>query len=146
MTGIICMVTAAGGSLPVLDTQTITAGSSSSGSNPIQTWSGYKSASPAIGSIVDGTSNIYGGAAITGLYFTQEGYVSPPVGFVTRGLVLTITGATNSGWTRMLVGSTSFLRADASFSSGTWTWSLPIPDPYITEYDPFTPTTVVQWT
>jgi hypothetical protein len=110
-------------------------------------YSGFKTTAPTIGSISDGTSNIYGGAAITGLFFFQEIYVSPPVGYTTRQLILSITGASDSGWTTMKVGSTSFNRTSAAFfASGTWVWNIPISNPFVSEGDPFTATTIVEWT
>ena len=146
VTGILCTL-AGGGRRGALDTQTVTSGSTSTGSNPIYTYDGFNSG--MIGSIADGTSNIYGGAAITGLYFYQEGYTSPPVGFVNRMVIWTVAGSrANSGWTSMLVGSTLFNRVDASYTTGTntsWGWTLPIPDPFITQGNPFGATTVVVW-
>ena len=147
VTGILCVLSGSGGGTgPVLDTQTVTVASLTSGSDPTLQYRGYNASGPAFGSISDGTSNIYGGAAITALYFYQEGFTSPPVGFTTRQLVLTITGATNSGWTTMKVGTTNFARTDAFFSSGSWVWDIPIPNPFADEGDPFTATTIVEWT
>ena len=147
MTGILCVLSGGGGGTgPVLDTQTVTVASLTSGSNPTQEYRGFKTTAPTFGSISDGTSNIYGGAAITALYFYQESFVNPPVGYTTRQLILTITGATNSGWTTMKVGTTNFARTDAFFSSGSWLWDIPIPNPFVNEGDPFTATTIVEWT
>jgi len=70
------------------------------------------------GSISDGTSNIYGGAAITGLYYQEFGG--------SAYIVLSISGATNSGWTTMNIGGTSYSRSSASFSSGQWTWGVSV--------------------
>ncbi len=68
----------------------------------------------AIGSIVDGTSNIYAGAAITELYHFETDST----------LHLKITGAVNSGWTTMtIVGQASFLRSAAGFAANEWTWA-----------------------
>lgn len=150
MTGILCVLSGGGGggggTGPVLDTQTVTVASLTTGSDPTLHYSGYNASGPTFGSISDGTSNIYGGAAITGLYFYQESFVSPPVGYTTRQLILTITGATDSGWTTMKVGTTNFARTDAFFSSGSWWWDIPIPNPFVSEGDPFTATTIVEWT
>lgn len=147
MTGILCSLIGGTTASATLDTQTVTRGQTTLGSDPYTNYSGYKASSPAIGSISDGTSNIYGGAAITALYFYEVGYITPPVGYQTRGLVLTISGATNSGWTSMKVGSTVFNRADAiSFSSGTWEWSIDIPDAFTSGGDPFSASTTVIWT
>ena len=93
-----------------LDQQVVTAGSS--GIIPDR-FRGY-SASIPIGSIVDGTSNIYGGAAITELYHEETN----------DAVHLRITGAVNSGWTRMeIVGQLNLLRASASsFAGNEWVW------------------------
>lgn len=148
VTGILCALGGSAGSGAVLDTQTVTRGTQSVGTNPIQDYSGF--ASGSFGSISDGTSNIYSGAAILGLYFVQEGYTSPPVGFTSRQLVLTIDGArANSGWTFMKVGDTMFNRVDAAYAASTqtnWVWNIDIPNPYVSEGDPFTATTTVVWT
>lgn len=149
MTGILCNLIGGTATSPTLDTQTVTRGSTSIGSNPIDEYSGYAT-SLAIGSIADGTSNIYGGASILSLYFYEEAYVSPPVGIITRQVVLTINGAqANSGWTTMTVGTTPFTRASATFSVSTqtdWIWDIPITNPFVSEGDPFTASTTVIWT
>ncbi len=95
------------------DTQTVTTGGD--GTAPMQDRRrGFISGS--FGSINDGTSNIYGGAAITELYWDENGGPFPIYS-------LTITGATNSGWTTLTIGSTVLSRASAtSFSSGSWSW------------------------
>lgn len=66
-----------------------------------------------IGSIVDGSSNLYGGLAIEELcYLEAEGYV------------LNIPGATNSGWTQLVIdGSKTLLRSSATFGLGRWVWA-----------------------
>jgi len=150
MTGILCMVGGAGGSSPLLDTQTVTYGSRSVGTNPVTSYGGYYPAQ-TIGSISDGSSNVYAGATINGLYFFEEGYSSPPVGFVNRGLVWIVNGSqANSGWTTMTVGTTAFNRVDATYSAGastSWSWSIAIPNPFVSQNNPFSsPTTTVQWT
>lgn len=68
------------------------------------------------GSISDGTSNIYGGAAITDLYYSESGSGTY--------IYLVITGATNSGWTTMNINGTTYSRSSASFSGGGWTWAV----------------------
>lgn len=69
-----------------------------------------------IGSISDGSSNIYSGANIPAFYWDEFGGAPQ--------YVLTITGASNSGWTQVVLnGTTTLLRASASFASSTWTWS-----------------------
>lgn len=98
-----------------LDTQTITSGSYSDKSGASN---GYYSG--FIGSISDGTSDIYGGAAITAIYAYTD--------FYTTTVSLIITGAqANSGWTTMTIDGTPFNRADASFSGSgptQWYWTI----------------------
>lgn len=141
------------GSAGFLDTQTITSGSASTGTDPYFNWYGYKgTGSPTFGSISDGTSNIYAGAAIDGIYFYEAGSVNPPgPGFYDRYIALVINGVqSNSGWTTMTIGSTAFTRSTASFSTSggvsTWTFGLNIPDPFASgSPGPFSPTTIVTW-
>jgi len=100
-----------------LDTQTVTVGTYVV--KGITYW-GY-AASPAFGSIVDGTFNPLSGATIIGLYYlTSSGAVS----FALSGVY------SNSGWTTLDIGGTSFTRASASFSNSTntiWTWTASNP-------------------
>lgn len=96
-----------------LDTQTVTTGSI--GTSGVQDRNrGFISGT--IGSLSDGTSNIYGGSAITELVYDENGGSS----MLYR---LSIPGASNSGWTYLTIDGTKILlRSDASFSSGTWYW------------------------
>ena len=148
MSGVLAVLAGTSGTGPVLDTQTVTRGTFSSGSNPSLQYSGY--AQSITGSISDGTSNLYSGASILGIYFYQEAYTSPPVGYTTRRVILSIAGVcANSGWTTMKVGSTNFMRASAAYSVSTntnWIWDIPINDPFTSEGDPFSATTTVEWT
>lgn len=106
-----------------LDTQVVTVGYSSGyidfGFGGVSwSYSGYSSTGWAydytpFGSILDGTSNIYAGAAITQLY-TDD---------IAQTLNLEITGATNSGWTSMYINNSKFDRTNAAFSSGLWLWT-----------------------
>lgn len=111
-----------GGGAGLLDTQTVTAGGSGTALNQDRN-RGYSSGS--IGSITDGTSNIYSGAAITDAYW-DENLGSPN----SQLIVLKITGATNTGWTTLTIknGATTtatLTRASASFTAGgTWIWSF----------------------
>ena len=99
----------------VLDTQTVTVG----GSGTILDGNRLRgfSTSPALGSISDGTSNVYGGAAIVTLYYDES----------VDQTVLAITGTlANSGWSTLTVKTTVYRRVDATFSvSGGvsyWNW------------------------
>jgi hypothetical protein len=95
----------------ILDTQTVTVGGSGTIGNADRI-RGYTS---GLGSIVDGTSNIYGGAAIASLFWNENNgdYY----------YFLAIVGATNSGWTTLTIGTKTLNRADATFGTGAnWTW------------------------
>jgi len=95
-----------------LDVQTVTTGVSGGVPNRIVGW---RSSGP-VGAIVDGTSNIYAGAAITTLYWSENGGTFPFYNLI-------ITGATNTGWTTLNIGGQDFLRTSATFGSGSWVWS-----------------------
>ena len=102
------------GRASTLDTQNVISGSS--GSIPDRQ-RGYDN-SPALGSINDGTSNLYSGAVITEIYHDETN----------SWLYLTITGTlANSGWTTMAANGTAFLRTSATFSQSggftTWKWT-----------------------
>lgn len=117
MSGALCLFTGGGGSGGSggshLDTQTVTSGTS--GTAPAQDRiRGYISGSQ--GSITDGTSNLYAGAAITSALYNENGGTG-------MYYYLAITGGTNSGWATMTVGTTVLSRTSATFSSGTWTWT-----------------------
>lgn len=113
-----------GGSVvSVLDTQTVTVGSyyHDPGGIPSYPYTGYgyTSSSPTstvVGSISDGTSNIYSGATILKLWWFVDGVLGNKV-------QLMINGATNSGWTSMTINGTTFTRTSAtSFIGGLWEW------------------------
>lgn len=96
-----------------LDTQTVTVGVELS---QYVSWYGYSN-SINLGSISDGTSNIYGGASILQIANLNG-----------NSTFLTIEGSrANSGWTTMTINGIDFNRADASYSTTTtntaWTWS-----------------------
>tara|TARA_R110002153_G_C13294507_1_gene495139 strand:+ start:1542 stop:2036 length:495 start_codon:yes stop_codon:yes gene_type:complete len=104
-----------------LDTQTVTVGEYISGSNP--NLRGYGFGPTTGGSISDGTSNMYSGAA----YYTIDTLIdlSNGLGWLVQ---LIINGTQpNSGWTTMTIDGVAFDRADISFhsvSSGKtyWVW------------------------
>jgi hypothetical protein len=102
--------------LSTLDTQTVTVGGS--GTIPDDSLIRGFSVPLTYGSISDGTSNIYGGAAITALFYDMSA----------GGITMSITGTlANSGWTTLTIKSTVLNRADAFFSvSGGvsyWFWA-----------------------
>lgn len=101
------------GASAALDTQTVTVGGKY---QYYQFWRGYWS-TISIGAISDGTSNIYGGATIPGIVWGGN-----------SGLYFYVSGGrSNSGWSTMQVGSTTFNRTSASYNNqGTlthWRWA-----------------------
>lgn len=117
MSGIQMALLGTGAGISVLDTQTVTTGAVGT-AGELDRMRGYSSG--AFGSIVDGTSNIYGGAQVGNLYWDEGG----GVGF--QSYVLSIAGATNSGWTTLTIGTKTLNRVDATFaffsSVGNWNW------------------------
>lgn len=101
-----------------LDTQSVVTGAAGTAGAQNRD-RGYYSTGP-LGSINDGTSAIYAEAAITELYYYEGGGG-------TAQYILTITGATDSGWTTMTIngpnGIVTLTRAArTTFGSGTWAW------------------------
>lgn len=111
MSGILGSLLGHGGGI-YLDTQVVTVGGTGTAIDQNRR-RGFLSGS--FGSISDGTSNIFGGAAITAVYY-DEAYGTP-------FYALTITGASNANWERLTIGSKVLTRASAFFVSGTWTWN-----------------------
>lgn len=109
-----------------LDYQTVTVGYAP-GSQYAPAFYGYFS--PNIGSVSDGTSNLYGGATILGLYWISY-----------NALYFLVSGnRANSGWSTMTVSGQTFNRVDAtySYSSGndetSWVWGSVTTNPYTPE-------------
>lgn len=103
-----------GGGGSALDTQTLTSGGDGTAIEADRR-RGFISA--ALGSLADGTSDIYSGAAYLELYYDEGAGAD-------RTYNLRITGATNTGWTTMYVDGVPALdRADATFASNRWTWT-----------------------
>ena len=94
-----------------LDTQTVTTGGDGLllDQDRIR---GYVQGS--IGSISDGTSNIYSGAVIAEMSWDEN--LGIPY------YILSIPGATDSGWTTLTIGSVVLYRSSATFIAGSWTW------------------------
>lgn len=85
------------------------------------------------GSISDGTSNIYSGASISGLYYSYNSLYTPD------SVVLEINGYSlaNSGWTNIQIGNLSFTRASAVYNTYVgppaitqWVWFAPSSNPF----------------
>lgn len=103
-----------GGSVAVLDAQTVLSGARGSviDSDRLR---GFEQ-STVIGSISDGTSNVYSGSAITALHWFEN--------YGSAIYALDIPGAANSGWTTLTIGSTVLLRTSAAtFAAGRWEWT-----------------------
>ena len=110
---------AGGGGGSSLDSQTVTVGATTAGTTSRR---GFSS-SGSYGSISDGTSNLYSGAAIVQIQYTWD--TSYPI----SGVALTIDGASraNSGWTTLTIGTTSYQRSSAQYAPDAggdtyWTW------------------------
>ena len=120
-----------------LDSQAVTVGSyqqnNSGGSGVPSSATVYEGffvqwgTSTTYGSISDGTSNVYSGAAVEAVKYSWTTV------FGVSNLFLTITGThANSGWTTLTIGSTAYLRTNAQFGQNTglfpgaasWYWSL----------------------
>lgn len=103
-----------------LDTQTVTTGGTGVSPNRKR---GFITAS--IGSISNGNSAIYGGAAITEIAWEESGAAANEV------VLLKITGASlaNSGWTNMTLtpGNVVYIRSSATYSTagGVTIWNWP---------------------
>lgn len=103
-----------------LDIQTVTTGAT--GTAPLQDRvRGWSSTGP-VGAINDGTSNIYSGATIANLFWSENG------GGGAQYYYLAIVGATNTGWTTLTIqssaGTATLLRTAATFGAGAnWTWT-----------------------
>lgn len=112
------------GKTNILDTQSVYVGQTtiSDGKTYWDTVTGY-SGQYGIGSISDGTSNVYGGASFFGIYH----YSSYPTANYLDGLYLYITGTlADTGWTSMKIGTTIYSRANCFSSTGSgrtyWVW------------------------
>ena len=113
---------AGGGGGGSLDSQAVTVGTArtraSGGSGAPSgstTRSGLLKLSGAGGSISDGTSNVYGGAAILEIEYHVGYYLSyrSAQSHYRDGM-----GRANSGWTTLTIGTTSYQRAAATYASG----------------------------
>lgn len=116
MTGILAAVVAARDpNAGALDVQTVTSGADGIGNPSFDRRRGYLTA--VIGSIDDGTSNLFAGALILEFYWNENGGSG-------QFYALQITGATNTGWTTLTIDGTLVLtRASATFSLNRWTWT-----------------------
>lgn len=110
-----------------LDVQTVTVGYNAGTSYTPSVYGYLDLGSGATGSVSDGTCNFKSGAALRRLQWNSNNI-----------LMFALNGThTNSGWTTMTIGSTSYSRSSASFvqfgSSPTvtrWEWSGITTNPY----------------
>lgn len=94
-----------------LDTLTITTGQLGTTPDRLRGYSAPTANN--FGSCSPGTSAIYGGAAVLDFYWDEAGQY-----------YLYIDGATNSGWTQVVInGTKTLLRADAFYGFGQWAWN-----------------------
>ena len=110
MTGVTAILAGAKSGGGGLDTLTITTGGLGTAPSRLR---GYSAPSASnFGSCSPATSAIYGGATIFDFYWDEAGQY-----------YLYIDGATNSGWTQVVIGGTKILtRASAFFGFGQWAW------------------------
>ena len=108
--------------ITILDTQYLTIGTASSGGKVSHNYVGFSSAPVGIagtfGNISTGISAVYPTLPIVSAYYDNA----------ISTFYLTITGATNTGWTNLYFGSDTTAAATlavsaATFSNGTWIWS-----------------------
>ena len=112
-----------------LDSQTVTVGQAvqnNAGGSGAPSSSSVRrgfSSSGSFGSISDGTSNLYSGAAIVQIQYTWDTV------YPASGVSLQIDGASraNSGWTTLTIGSTAYLRTSAQYTPNAggdtyWSW------------------------
>lgn len=105
-----------------LDTQTVTVGyrQIAGGYPTYGTEDIYGFESGLIGSISDGTSNIYGGASITNISHVSSSGGNKSLFFVVSG------SRANSGWTTMDIAGSTYSRSSATYTDfGTtteWAW------------------------
>ena len=119
---------AGGGGGGNLDSQAVTVGTTSTGSGGSGAPTGTTartgfSSSGSFGSISDGTSNLYSGAAIVQIQYTWDTYY--PVSGVS--LQIDGIGRANSGWTTLTIGTTSYQRSSAQYAGNAggdtyWSW------------------------
>lgn len=100
-----------------LDTQTITVGVQTPAYTYYPTIYGYFVTTTTVGSLSDGTSDIYSGSAIQNITWNSNQILN----FVVYGQ------HSNSGWTTMNIAGASFSRTSATYSQisdrTTWQWS-----------------------
>jgi len=135
-----------------LDSQAVTTGSHSitfpAGSGLPTNTSNFRGffnySSTRYGSISDGTSNLYSGAAIDELYYTWNNV------YDIAGLRLEIVGTSraNSGWTTLTVNGESYLRTNATYNANVggntqWYWPADTEGDFNGADDPFPSSGVV---
>ncbi len=103
---------AVGGTGVHLDTQLVTTGADGTVIDQNRTRGFIQG---LIGTISDGTSDVYSGAVITDLYWDEN--------LGTPQYWLAITGATASGWATITIGSKTLYRTAATFTGSAWNWS-----------------------
>tara|TARA_R110000796_G_scaffold196132_3_gene312643 strand:+ start:1111 stop:1695 length:585 start_codon:yes stop_codon:yes gene_type:complete len=109
-------------SIVILDTQTVTVGYQAGNQYVGPQWGFSTFANPVIGSVSDGTSNLYAGAAVlTLLYFDLR----PDNKF----FIFQVSGnRANSGWTTLTANGTPYQRSAGTFSYNSnsnysrWEW------------------------
>lgn len=93
----------------------------------ITIYSGFFRATFTDGGSIDSVfTRLYDDSPIVELFY----YATSTLGFGTEYIRLSISGATNDGWTTMNINGNNFSRSSAGFSNGTWEWYDPGFDPF----------------
>jgi|TARA_B110000483_G_scaffold227806_1_gene289943 hypothetical protein len=134
---------AGGGGGSSLDSQTVTVGQSSSASGgsgaPAGTTVRRGCLIGTYGSISDGTSNLYSGASILEIKYQWDTVYA----ISAFSLVIAGNNRANSGWTTLTIGSTAYLRTNASYAAnfgGNSHWVWPVAGDNTGASDPFSGT------
>ena len=130
-------------SVVILDTQTVTVGTIAGNQyvGPQYGWTDFTS--PSTGSVSDGTSNIYSGAAVRTLLYFDLNADTKYFSYVNAG------NSGNTGWTTLTVNGTSYQRSAATYTyassqnTSRWEWSTDSTNPMGTTNGA---TRTVEWT
>lgn len=105
---------------PVLETHTLTTGTSGAAPNRLR---GFSSITPTFGTLSPTSTSLSGATLITYLAYDESG----------PAYYLSFNGGTNSGWTYMTIDSTVFTRASATYTAATFNWSWSTTDTIATQ-------------
>ena len=127
----------------ILDTQTVTVGTIAANQYVGAQYGWTDFTSPNTGSVSDGTSNIYSGAAVRTLLYFDLNADNKYFSYVNTG------NSGNTGWTTLTVNGSSYQRSAATYSYNSsnnysrWEWSTNSTNPMGTTNGA---TRTVEWT